>query len=111
VVVAWRRGSLRAGLAGLLAAVAMMGAVGALWLLARDGAGDDAAAPTDGATPDQRDAEGSATGPRGTVPAAPLQLPGSLGPGSAEAAGAWSGGDRAPRSGAGPLPRVWERVD
>jgi hypothetical protein len=32
-------GSLRAGLAGLLAAGAMVGAVGALWLLAGDGAG------------------------------------------------------------------------
>jgi hypothetical protein len=68
VVVAWRRGSLRAG---LLAAVAMVGAVGALWLLARDGAGDDAAAPTDSATPDRRDADGGANGPHRTVPTAP----------------------------------------
>ena len=78
LVVAWRRGSLRTGLAGLLAAVAMVGAVGALWLLAGDGAGDDAAAPIDdSATPDRRDVDGGATGPRGTVPAAPSQLPGS----------------------------------
>ena len=53
MVVAWGRGSLRAGLAGVLVAVAMIGAVGGLWLVASgDGAGEDAAAPTDGsATP------------------------------------------------------------
>jgi hypothetical protein len=63
VVVAWRRGSLRAGLAGLLAAMAMVGAVGALWLLAGDGAGDDAAAPIDdSAMPDRRDVDAGATG-------------------------------------------------
>jgi hypothetical protein len=103
VVVAWRRGSLRAVLlAGLLAAVAMVGAIGALWLFAGDGAGDDAAAPIDDrATPDRRDVDSGATGPHGTVPAAPLELPGSLGPGAAEAAGTWSARDRAPGPGAG----------
>jgi hypothetical protein len=44
VVVAWRRGHLRAWLADLLAVAAMLGAVAALWLVAGDGAGDDGAA-------------------------------------------------------------------
>jgi hypothetical protein len=106
VVVAWRRGRLRAWLAGLLAAVAMLGAVGGLWLVAGDpagdGAADDAAAPIDErATPDRRDADDGMTGPSGTVPAAGRQRPGSRGPGMAEAAGAWSAGDRSAGSGAG----------
>jgi hypothetical protein len=103
VVVAWRRGRLRAGLAGLLAAAAMAGVVGALWLLSGNGSGDDASAPIDdGAMPDQRDADAAATGQHGTVPAVPLRPPGSLGAGSTDAAGAWSAGDRGPGSGAGP---------
>ena len=103
VVVAWRRGRLRAGLAGVLAAAAMAGTVGALGLLSGNGSADDAAAPIDdGAMPDQRDADAAATGPRGTVPVAPLRPPGSQGAGSTDAAGAWLAGDRDPGSGAGP---------
>jgi hypothetical protein len=105
VVVAWRRGRLRATLAGLLAVATMVGAVGGLWLLAGDlagdGGGDDAAAPIDDrTTPDRRDAGGGAASPRGRVPAR-RQLSSSRGPGSAEAAGAWSAGEfDAERSGA-----------
>ena len=101
--MAWRRGRLRAGLAVLLAAAAMAGTVGGLWLLSANGSGNDAAAPIDdGAMPDQRDADAAATGPHGTVPAAPLRPPGSLGAGSTDAAGAWSAGNRGPDSAAGP---------
>jgi hypothetical protein len=93
VVVAWRRGRMRARLGGLLAVAAMVGAVGVLWTVAGDGASDDAAAPIDdGGMPGGRDADGGATGPRGTVPAA-RQLSSSQGPGSAEATGAWSAGE------------------
>jgi hypothetical protein len=46
-VVAWRRGGLRTGLVGVLAAVAMVGAVGGLWFVAGDGVGPDAASPAD----------------------------------------------------------------
>jgi hypothetical protein len=100
VVVAWRRGRLRVGLAGVLAAMAVVAAVGGLWLLAGDLAGDrtgdDAAAPIDDRVmPDHRDADGGAAGSRATVPAR-RQLHGSRGPGSAEAAGGWPADDRAP---------------
>jgi len=91
--VAWRRGRMRASLAGFLAVAAMVGAVGVLWTVAGDGAGDDAAAPIDdGGIPGGRDADSGATGPRGTVPAA-RQLSSSQGRGSAEATGAWSTGE------------------
>jgi hypothetical protein len=97
VVVAWRRGGLRSGLASLLAAVAMLGVAGAVWLLAGVGAGNDAVAPIDeSATPHRRDADGGAVGRRAAVPAAPLQLPGATGPGAAGAAGAGFAGERAP---------------
>jgi hypothetical protein len=102
--MAWRRGRMRAGLAGLLVAAAMVGAVGGLSLLAiglGDGTGDDAAAPIDGrATPDRRDADGGTAGAHGTVPAARREPPGARGPGSAEAAGASSARHRAPGPGA-----------
>jgi hypothetical protein len=64
VVVAWRRGSLRAGLVGVLAAAVMVGAVGALWLVAGGGgAGRDAGAPADRtATPEPRVPDDDATG-------------------------------------------------
>jgi hypothetical protein len=99
--VAWRRGRMRASLAGLLAVAAMVGAVGVLWTVAGDGAGDDAAAPIDNAgMPGGRDADTGAPGPRSTVPAV-RQLSSSQGPDSAEAAGAWSAGEfDAERSGA-----------
>jgi hypothetical protein len=43
--------------------MAMVGAVRALWLLAGDGAGDDAAEPIDdSAMPDRRDVDAGATG-------------------------------------------------
>jgi hypothetical protein len=102
VVVAWRRGSRRAWLAGVLAVAALVGAVGGLWLVTGDRAGKEAAAPIDDREmPDGRDADGGATGPRGTVPAARLQVSSSQGPGSAEAAGALSAGEfDAERSGA-----------
>ncbi len=96
---------MRASVAGLLVAAAMVGAVGGLSLLAiglaDDGTGDDAAAPIDDRTrPDRREADGGASDARGTAPAARRQLPGSRGPDSAEAAGAWSVRDRAPGPGA-----------
>jgi hypothetical protein len=92
---------MRASLAGLLAVAAMGGAVGVLWTVAGDGAGDDAAAPIDNAgMPGGSDADTGAPGPSGTVPAA-RQLSSSQGPDSAEAAGAWSAGEfDAERSGA-----------
>jgi hypothetical protein len=98
VVVAWRRGGMRAWLVGVLAAAALVSAAGGLWLLADDlagdGAHDDAAAPIDDrARPDRRATGGGAAGLRGTVPAARGQLSGSQEPGSAEAAGAWSSGE------------------
>jgi hypothetical protein len=64
VVVAWHRGSVRTGLVGVLAAVAMVGAVGALWLVAGDdGVGRDAAAPADRtAAPDRRSPDDDAAG-------------------------------------------------
>jgi hypothetical protein len=92
--VAWRRGRLGAWLAGVLAVAALVGAVGGPWLVAGDGAGDDAAAPIDDrATPDGRNTNGGGTGPRGTVPAARPQVSSSQGPGSAQAAAAWSAGE------------------
>jgi hypothetical protein len=92
---------MRASLAGLLAVAAMVGAVGALWVVTGDRAGDDAAAPIeDRATLDGRDTGGGPTRRRGTLPAA-RQLSSSQRPGSAEAAGAWSAGAfDAERSGA-----------
>ncbi len=71
VVVAWRRGSLRTGLVGVLAAVAMVGAVGGLWVSGHDDdVGRDAAAPADrAAMPDRRDSDGDAAGQRSAAPA------------------------------------------
>jgi len=69
VVVAWRRGGLRAGLVGVLAALAMVGAVGGLWFVAGDRAGHDAAGQADPvATPDRSDADGQVVGGRGAGP-------------------------------------------
>jgi hypothetical protein len=64
VVVAWRRGGFRTGLLGVLAAVAMVGAVGALWLIAGgDGSGRDAATPADHtAAPDRHGPDNDAAG-------------------------------------------------
>jgi hypothetical protein len=95
LVVAWRRGGLRTGLACLLAALAVVGVVGALWLLA--GGSDDAAAPIDGgASRDRGDVDAGASGPRGTVPATPLRGSDAVAPGSAEEAGAWAAIDHTP---------------
>jgi hypothetical protein len=70
VVVAWRRGSLRSGLVGLVAAVAMLATVGGLWVLAGNDGAQDAAAPGGrAATPDPGDADGEAAGGRGAGPA------------------------------------------
>jgi hypothetical protein len=96
---------MRAGLAGLLVAAAMVGAVGGLSFLAiglaGDGTGDEAAAPIDDpATPDRRDADGGTAGAHRTVPSARREPAGARGPGSAEAAGAPSARDRAPGPGA-----------
>jgi hypothetical protein len=85
VVVAWRRGSLRTGLVGIMAAAVMVGAVAALWLVAGgDGAGRDAGAPADRtATPEPRVPDDDTTG-RERAEASELMRRGSPG------RGAWS---------------------
>jgi hypothetical protein len=94
LVVAWRRRSLRTGLAGLLTVLAVVGVVGGLWLLAGGGA-DDAAPPIDdGARSDRGDVGAGSTGPHGTVPAPPPRL-GEVAPGSAGRAGVWAAVRRA----------------
>jgi hypothetical protein len=125
-VVAWRQGSLRTGLVGVLAAVAMVGAVGGLWISAGDdGVSPDAAAPGGGAV--ARDdgigvdgrigMEGGAAGPRspgapgGTGLAADTTQDGDAGSLDAVAPGAVASGGRpspattvAPDDGALPSP-------
>ena len=70
VVVAWRRGGLRAGLVGVLAALAMVGALGGLWFVAGDRAGHDAAGQADPVrdTRPERHPDGQVVGGRGAGP-------------------------------------------